>query len=115
MRIAFSGHRDQISDTSSLDDIRALDPAAVWVHGGAQGFDSQVEAYAQRHNIQTVVIRPDYQKFGKGAPLKRNHQIIEGADMLVACYDGRKSGGTYYTLTLARKLGLPVKLTGIQK
>ena len=115
MRIAFSGHRDKQATAAALDAVRAIDPLAVWVHGGAIGFDQQVETYAKAHAIRTEVIRPDYARYGKGAPLKRNHAIVDGADMLVVCYDGRKSGGTFYTLSLARRCRLPIHYAGIQE
>ena len=115
MRIAFSGHRDRLAPISTLEDVCNSYPGAVWVHGGAGGFDTQVETFARSHSIKTEVIRPNYEKFGKAAPLKRNQAILEGSELLVACYDGRTSGGTFYTINLANKTGLPVRLAGIQK
>ena len=111
MIIAFTGHRDKQTTEEFLD---MLPKDALWVHGGAKGFDSQVENYAQRHNIKTKVIRPDYNKYTpKAAPLIRNKEIIRGADLLVACYDGRLYGGTFYTINLARQQNIPIKYAGI--
>jgi len=115
MRIAFSGHRDRFAPISALEDIRNSYPGAIWVHGGASGFDTQVETFAKTNGIETEVIRPDYKTHGKSAPLIRNHTILRNSELLVACYDGRKSGGTFYTLNLARKMELSIRFTGIQE
>jgi hypothetical protein len=102
MKIAFSGHRNKTVDVSQLDKINEDYPYCIWVHGGANGFDTQVEMYARKHNIKTIVIRPDYLKHGKYAPLIRNKKIINMCDLLVACYDGRNCGGTYQTIKYAK-------------
>lgn len=115
MRIAFSGHRDRIAASTTLEDVYKNYPDAIWVHGGAAGFDAQVEAFAKSHGIKTEVIQPDYKTHGKSAPLMRNHTILRKSELLVACYDGRKSGGTYYTINLARKMELPIRFAGVQE
>jgi hypothetical protein len=110
VKISFSGHRDKLAKESDLESILKDYPDSVWVHGGAIGFDTQVETFARKHNIKTIVIRPNYEKFGKRAPLIRNDEILELGEILVALYDGRKSGGTFYTITKAKKLGKKVLL-----
>lgn len=113
MRIAFTGHRNKVTyNTDLLSIVLDVDDGinSVWVHGGAQGFDTQVEAFAKTYDIKTIVYRPDYNKYGRRAPLVRNKLIVEGADLLVACWDGRNSGGTHYTIRLAKELGVPIKV-----
>lgn len=105
MVILFSGHRNRKASNSDLCKIIDCYPGAVWLHGGAIGFDSQVELFARENGVQTQVIRPDYDRFGKSAPLRRNDQMIELCDLVIALYDGRKSGGTYYTIKKARETG----------
>ena len=108
MRIGFTGHRNRI--TGELSYIHTLYPDAVWVHGGAEGFDTQVDQYAKEHGITVEVIRPEYDKFPDHvAPLLRNEDIVNGTDLLIACYDGRKTGGTRYTVEYAKRQGKPVK------
>ena len=109
MRIAFTGHRDKQAWVADLVEIALKYPKALWVHGGAEGFDAQVERYANLADIPTKIIRPDYKRYhGKKAPLMRNHQIVRGADLLVALYDGRKGGGTRYTMDIARDNDIPI-------
>src|SRR4051812_26695214 len=106
MIIGFTGHRDRTCPPAALDAMRDQFPGAVWLHGGATGFDSQVEEYAKAHSIETRVIRPDYARYGsKMAPLRRNEEIVAQCDLLVACFDGRQKGGTFFTIGHARQIG----------
>jgi hypothetical protein len=106
--IGFTGHRNRTVDEAELTKIHARYPDAVWVHGGAVGFDSQVDAYAKAHGIKLLVYNPAYTKHGSQAPLIRNRLIVDMTDMLIACYDGRAGGGTVYTMTYAKQQGKPV-------
>lgn len=108
MVILFSGHRDRRASNSDLEKIIDCYPGAVWLHGGAIGFDSQVDFIAKKNGIQTQIIRPDYGLFGKADPLRRNDQMIKLCDLVIALYDGRKSGGTFYTIRKAREMGIKV-------
>lgn len=111
MKIAFTGHRDKHCSSKLFDKIYKKHPDAVWIHGGAVGFDTDVNEYAFAHNIETIVIRPDYSKYPpKIAPIKRNILIVQACDILVALYDGRFTGGTAYTVNFARVNKKPVFL-----
>jgi hypothetical protein len=108
-KIAFTGHRNKVCDARQLDNIMRAWPNAIWVHGGAAGFDTQVAEFARAHGITEQAILPDYDNYtGHVAPLKRNDQIVDGAHILVACYDGRKGGGTHYTVNKAQKVGIAI-------
>lgn len=105
--ISFTGHRDRICSIGELNDLKKYAGDCIWRHGGARGFDSFVSKYCKDNNIEEVVIRPEYDKYGRAAPIIRNRTIIEGSILLVACYDGREYGGTFYTVNLAKKLDIP--------
>lgn len=77
------------------------------VSGGARGVDSIARKYAIKNNIKLTEFLPDYQKFGKRAPLIRNEKIAEYSDEAIAFWDGR-STGTIYTVRLFRKMGKKV-------
>ena len=53
MRIAFTGHRDQVCAESDLAAIYAEFPNAEWSSGDAVGFDNQVESFARAHGTVT--------------------------------------------------------------
>lgn len=104
MNVGFTGHRDRKFDEAALRKIvETPHPDVVWIHGGAQGFDSLVEEVAASLGIKTTIIRPDYAKYGRGAPLVRDREIVDQADFMIAGYDGRTHGGTYYTIQYAKR------------
>ena len=74
------------------------------VSGGAKGIDSCAREYALRNNIALIEILPDYKRYGRGAPLKRNLKIIEYADIVISFWDG-KSKGTKYVIDNCYKSG----------
>jgi len=78
------------------------------VSGGAKGVDTVVREYAEAHGIKLTEFLPDYAKFGRGAPLKRNLQIIEYADLVLAFWDG-KSRGTKHVIDNCEKLNKHLK------
>ena len=77
------------------------------VSGGAKGIDTCARDYALLHDIKLTEFLPEYNKYGRGAPLKRNLQIIEYADVVIAFWDG-KSRGTKYVIDNCKKLGVQV-------
>lgn len=74
------------------------------VSGGAKGADTLAERYAKEIGRPVVVFKPDYKKYGRGAALIRNTQIIEYSDVVYAFWDGR-SRGTRDAINKAQKLG----------
>jgi len=73
------------------------------VSGGAKGADTLAAQFATEMDIPLLVFKPDYQKYGRGATLVRNTQIIENADVVFAFWDGQ-SKGTKDSITKAKKL-----------
>lgn len=79
------------------------------ITGGASGIDTQAEKCAKKLNIPCQIIRPDYSRYHRNAPLKRNLQIIEKCDALLVIWNGSPaSRGTVYTASHALKSGKPV-------
>ena len=77
------------------------------VSGGAKGIDTCARNYALSHDLKLTEFLPEYNKYGRGAPLKRNLQIIEYADVVIAFWDG-KSRGTKYVIDNCKKQGVQV-------
>jgi len=82
------------------------------ISGGAKGIDSIAEQYADKNGISKLILRPQYRRYGKAAPLIRNDKMIEIADSILAIWDG-KSAGTNHTIKKAKKLNKPVKVITI--
>ena len=70
------------------------------ISGGAKGIDTLAEKYADENNIPKKIIKPNYEKYGKKAPLIRNKEIIDQADEIIVIWDG-KSPGTKFSITYA--------------
>lgn len=83
------------------------------ISGGAVGTDSMARRWAEENRIKIVEYLPEYDKFRpKIAPLKRNHTIVENADIMVA-FQMNNSKGTEYTINLAKKKGIPIRIIKI--
>ena len=79
------------------------------ISGGAKGIDSLAEDYADAHRLSKIIIRPEYNKYGKAAPLKRNELLVQIADKILIVWDGL-SKGTKYTIDYANKLNKDMKI-----
>lgn len=79
----------------------------VIISGGARGIDKSAARLAGQYGIALEEYLPDYEKYGSRAPLKRNDEIIDRADIVVAFWDG-KSTGTGYGISLCRKKEKPL-------
>lgn len=77
------------------------------VSGGAKGVDACAARYAREHGIALREFLPEYARFGRAAPLRRNEQIVAYADEVMAFWDGR-SKGTAHVVALCRRLGKPI-------
>lgn len=79
------------------------------VSGGAKGADYLGEQYANETNLKLKQFPADWNKYGKGAGFKRNTEMANYADVLIAFWDG-KSKGTQHMINLAKKKELQVKI-----
>ena len=106
MKVAVIGSR-----TIHNADIGAFLPreTTLIISGGAKGVDSLTESYAKLHGLPILIFRPDYEKYGREAPLIRNRQIVDSADLVIALWNGC-SRGTMYTVRYAKEKGTPVRL-----
>lgn len=85
----------------------ALSPPALsefteFVSGGAKGTDTHAVRLAEELGIPIKVFLPEYDKYGKNAPLIRNTQIVDYADQVVAFIDDQ-SRGTWDIVNKARE------------
>ncbi len=85
-----------------------IDPTHVSqiISGGAIGVDTLAEQWAKRNHIDFVCYKPNYDLFGRRAPLVRDEEMIKACDIVIAFWDGQ-STGTKYTLNYAKKIGRP--------
>ena len=79
------------------------------VSGGAVGVDLAAAKFARRHGLRLTEILPQYKKYGRGAPIIRNREIVDYAEKVVAFWDGR-SRGTLSVIEYAQKTGKPCEI-----
>lgn len=93
MRIGVVGSRD-ISDYDYVRLVLStiVQPDDIIISGGAKGVDRLAERYANENDIECVVYKPDWDKYGKQAGLIRNGTIVEDSDYIVAIWDGESKG-----------------------
>lgn len=106
MKIAIIGSRNLFVD--NLSKYLPEDTDEI-VSGAARGIDTCARKYAISNGIKLTEFLPDYKKYGKSAPIKRNLEIIAYADMIIAFWDG-KSRGTKFVIETSRKLKKPLKI-----
>jgi len=106
MRLAIVGSRS--IKTADLDKLIPVKPDVI-VSGGAVGVDTLAEVWARKNGIQTLVFKPEWNKYGRSAAFRRDYTIVDNADAVLALWDGI-SKGTMHTVNYARSVGKPVQL-----
>ncbi len=106
MKIAVVGSRGL-----KVNDLGRYLPAGVTeiVSGGARGIDTCAREYAEKNRIKLTEFLPQYEKYGRSAPLKRNLQIIDYTDLVLAFWDGN-SKGTKYVIEQCKKQNKEIKI-----
>ena len=82
------------------------------ISGGANGIDTLAEKYADKHKLSKHILRPEYSKYGKAAPILRNHVMVDLADAVLIIWDGR-SRGTLSTINYAKEKDKELTLINI--
>ena len=111
MKLLIAGSRD--IDDFDFEKYIPEDVKLI-ISGGARGVDSLAEKYADKHKISKLILRPDYKRYGKAAPLIRNKKMVEIADTAIIVWNG-KSRGTKYTLECAKNLDKEIILINTDK
>ena len=106
MRIAIVGSRG----IQNYDLKKHIPPdTTLIVSGGVTGVDMLAEKYADEHGIEKLIFKPEYQRYGKSAPLIRNKMIVDSVDLVIAIWDG-SSAGTRFTIDYAKRRGVPCEI-----
>ena len=74
------------------------------ISGGAVGVDSCAADFAREKGIRLTVFLPQYDLYGRAAPIVRNKQIVDYADKVIAFWDG-SSKGTLSVIKYAQSIG----------
>ena len=84
----------------------------VIISGRANGVDFLAEKYADIHRISKYIIRPRYDIYGRGAPIKRNEEMVDISDAVLVIWDGQ-SKGTQHTIEYSKKTKKPITIIQI--
>lgn len=106
MKVAIIGSRNLI-----IDDLGKYLPKETTeiVSGGAKGIDKCAATFAKNNNLALTEFLPKYNFYGKAAPLKRNLEIINYSDYIIAFWDG-SSKGTKFVIENCKKLNKEFKV-----
>ncbi|MBQ7969055.1 MAG: hypothetical protein IJ292_04460 [Clostridia bacterium] len=105
MKIAIVGSRGV-----AVNDIgRYISDIEEIVSGGANGVDSCVAEYAKENGIKITVFLPQYERYGRAAPIIRNKEIVDYSDKIIAFWNG-SSKGTLSVIKYAEKTGKPCEI-----
>ncbi len=110
MKILVCGGRkfDNYYLLENVLDKRVLSTDTI-IHGGAYGADGATQQYCNYNEIETKIYRPNYELFGRVAPLYRNKIMVRECDEVIAFWDG-KSRGTGHTIRYANEEGKNVTI-----
>ena len=89
MKVAVIGSRNLT--VSNLQDYLPPNASEI-ISGGARGIDSCAKQYALKSGLKYTEFLPEYEKYGRAAPIKRNLLIIGSADLVIAFWDGESRG-----------------------
>ena len=110
MKVAIVGSRGSCEEDYLYLENEIPRNASEIISGGAKGIDLLARRFAESHGLILTEILPDYGgSKGKSAPLIRNREIVDKADMVFAFWDGR-SKGTAYTISYCLTEGKPLRV-----
>ena len=98
MKIAIVGSRSIIAPDLS----KYIPDGAEIVSGGAKGVDTAAAEFAAKNGLKLTVFLPQYERYGRAAPILRNKEIVDYADKLLIFWDG-SSKGTLSVIEYAKK------------
>ena len=83
------------------------------ITGGARGADQLGYRWAWKHQVKHQLFRAEWERFGRSAGMRRNHQMAQAGDMLVA-FHVNNSPGTAHMIACMRALGKPVVVIQVE-
>ncbi len=100
MRIAIVGSRS----IDKVDIGKYVSPCDEIVSGGAKGVDRCAAEYARNNDLKLTEFLPQYERYGRAAPVVRNKEIVDYADKIIVFWNG-SSNGSLSVIKYAEKIG----------
>jgi len=117
MKTIIAGSRNNIEYQDVLTAIRECpwsSEITEVVAGKARGVDTLGEQWAIENNISIKEFPADWKKFGKSAGHRRNEQMGDYADALIAVWDG-ESKGTKHMIDYSKNKRLRVFIYNLKE
>lgn len=109
-KIAFAGGPDCTDHRAiwaALDKVRAKHADMILLHGGSpKGAEKIAACWADARNCQQIIFKPDWTRYGKAAPFKRNDKLLEILPIGLIVFPG--SGITNNLADKAKRMGVPL-------
>ena len=108
--VAITGGKDIANPAAvieRLDKARAKYADIILVHGGGPGVEKIAASWAERNGVHQIVCKPDWDRYGRAAPFRRNDDLLNLLPKGVIAFPG--SGITENLVDKARQLGIPVQ------
>jgi hypothetical protein len=102
MKIAVVGSRGFNDYDYIANILNNIEDITLIISGGAPGADRLAELYADKNNINKLILKADWDKYGKSAGIIRNKDIVDNAEYIIAFWDG-VSKGTKNSIDRAKK------------
>jgi hypothetical protein len=80
--------------------------------GGARGADGLGKRWAWSTQVPWKGFKADWERFGKTAGVRRNHQMAQAGDVLAVFGDGQ-APGTAHLIQCMQALGKPVVVVSV--
>lgn len=114
MRVIIAGGRDfddfeLLSSEVEFFETHHSSSYLTVICGGARGADNLGEKWAKASERSVVYHIPEWDKYGKSAGYRRNVEMANDADALIAFWDG-ESKGTKHMIDIALDKGLLVQV-----
>ena len=116
MKLIIAGSRNYYDEADFFHRMNNIVAKNEWikevtevVSGSARGADTLGEEWAALYGLSVTKFRADWSKYGRSAGFRRNGEMAEYADGLVAFWDGL-SPGTRSMIDLAKGRGLKVHI-----
>lgn len=103
MKLAIVGSREfenydlLCAEVAKIQKTQKID---LIVSGGAKGADTLAKKFAALNHIPLMEFLPDYDRYGRGAPLQRNTLIVKNVNWVLA-FVTAASKGTWDTIRKA--------------
>ncbi len=106
MKLAIVGSRNL---TNIVLDRYISEEVEEIVSGGAVGIDFCAAEYAKNKGVKLTEFLPQYERYGRAAPIVRNKKIVDYADKIIVFWNG-SSKGTLSVIKYAQKTGKPLEV-----